>query len=182
MFKKLFTAFVLIIISSLVCVAILVEAKTKLEPFFVRASENVSDEAIFKVLNDNYEDAYYPYKNLAYLINDYESIEHIYKLEFTQKLPLYAYVIQERDYTTPVTFLIVFNSVGGIDNIIFLKQYSSLYDSSYMKNKNIADVFEGQKAPNINTDSIASVTPSAIFIQNAIENAAKHFTYEVKLK
>ncbi len=178
--KQIFYSVFIIIITTFICVTSLTIANNALTPYYVEAKNKVSEEAAFSILQEKYPDAYFPYKNLDSHINDFNNIDHIYKLSFTQKMPVYVYTITQSDLGTPFTYLVIFDALGYLQDIIFLTTNEELYTNDFTSNGNIATMLKGQKAPLIEYDATSSASPASNFIKRGINSAALNFTYEVK--
>ncbi len=170
-----------IIISS-ICITILDTIYFALEPYYSHANNQHSEDAIFEILKEEYPNAYYPYKNLDYMIGNYEEIEHIYKLNFPQKLPKYVYNVTERNLSSSYSFLIVFNALGSLENIIFLDNHYESYNTDVLSTNEIINEIRGQKATSINLSSEIGTSIESNFIVKGVKTASKNFIYEVQTK
>lgn len=179
---KKFSFVSILVITCLLCTLSVYLISNILTPFYVQASSSVSEESIFKILQEEYPSAYLPFKNLDEYINGYDGIDHIYKVSFTQKMPLFVYVMTKNDYSTSITYLVIFNDLGEIENLIFLNNFDTPYKKAYLDSEEFLKSIEGQKAPYNTLDSIASISRSANFIIEGIEDASLNFTYEVNTK
>lgn len=165
----------LVIVSIVICVSILSISKNKLQHYYDYNQSITSEESINEIIYALYPNAYEPYKNLDYLIGDYKYIDHIYKLNFTQKIPVYIYMVTTSNISSISTFLIMFNDYGTIENLVFLDK-NNLYTvddfNTKLKNKN---------AKHLDLDDIYNNNnKNNHHIINGIKSASLNFIYEVQ--
>ncbi len=180
--KKNINSVFIILTVTIVCVGIIYISNYALSPYYKEAKSKVSQETALSILQEKYTNAYLPYKSLDNLIGEYKGIDHIYKLTFTQEMPIYVYTVTESDLGTPFTYLVIFDALGYLDDVIFLSTDNNLYSNDFTTNGNIAYMLKGQRAPHIEYDATTSASPASDFIKKGIDTAATHFAYEVKIK
>lgn len=171
-----------VFISSFICVYALHYAYNILSPYYVEAQTNTSEEAICKILEEKYPSAYTPYKNLDNLIYNYPNITHIYKLSFAQKMPLYVYTIHEKDFSSDITYLLILDSLGYVEDLIFLPNGKTPFALDYLTDTSVLDTIRGQQAQYLDIDATTSVSTPTDHIYRGIESATSHFSNEVQSK
>lgn len=163
-------------ISCIICVLVIHTSLSALNHHYVYNSNTVSSATIEKIIYENYPDAYTPYKNLDSLIGDYKNIKHIYELNFTQRMPLYIYVVSTNNLVSTTNFLVIFNDNSYIEDIIFLNENKALSKKTYLNNDYISSLLKNEYANNLDLDNIISKNQ----IIKGIQNAALNLIYEVK--
>ncbi len=165
---------------SVLCIGILNTIYTSLTPYYKYTESMLSEDAVFEILKDQYPNAYYPYKNLDYLINDYEGISHIYKLSFPQKSPKYVYSIKESSLTSVYSFLVIFSEHGTLEDIIFLNEDYNQFQNSTNETTKLMNKLRGTEAKDIIIDSVSGASIESNYILKGINSAANNFIYEVQ--
>lgn len=177
---KTITTTLIISLSFLICVFFINSTNASLEPYFVQASNRTNEDAVDKLLKEKYPLAYFPFNNLDNKINSYSYIDHINELAFTQAKPLYAYTLTTSAIGTSITYVVVFDSLGYIDNIYFLNGEGSMFYSTFYAENGIVDTLVGSKAPYITTANQSIDSSTTSYIRKGVESAALNFVYEVK--
>ncbi len=178
-FLKIVITTVFVIFSIHICGYIVTKTAYSLKPFYVEANNIVSEDTVNDILLEKYPDAYFPYKNLDHKIKDYSNIEHIYELTFTQKQPIYAYTMTTSTLGTYITYLVVFDAQGYIQDIVFLNGTTSFYFDTFYSEDGVVDTLVGSKAPHLESVEFTNEMITSNYILKSVKSAAKNLVYEV---
>lgn len=169
----------LVLVSITICVSVVFICDNSLKQYYSYSKNIASEDSINEIISELYPDAYEPYTNLDYLIGDYNYINHIYKLDFTQKMPIYLYVITTNNISSSATFLIMFNDDETIQDILFLDN-SNYYDGNFYTMSDLYNVLKDENANDLDLDSVYYSDKNNKHIIDGIESAALNLIYEVK--
>lgn len=177
--KNYLKSLIAIIIISFCSVLVLNRANNLLLPFILSNEETISGSLIDTKLKELYPESHIPFQDLDTFVSAYDDLNHLSLMRFTQKLPFYAYTVTESGYNGPITFIIVFDSSGYIDNLYYISSYESEDRGDYIESDEFIDSIVGQKAPFVTVDTVAGVSVSTGAMKRGITNASENFFYEV---
>lgn len=177
--KNYLKSLIAITIISYVAFFTLQSANNFLLPYILSNNEVVSVSSVDNKLKEIYPESHLPYQDLDTFIEGYDNLKHLSLMRFTQKLPFYAYTVTEQGYNGDISFIIVFDSSGYIQNLTYISSYESSGRGDFIESEEFIESILGQKAPYVNVDTVAGASISTGAMKRGITTASENFFYEV---